>query len=90
MQTITLSSIYFSLLITFLDRIIQNSEIFSFFENVERITAPNYIPTVDDILCTRLETTKIVEASFTRKDMDFKYINIDSHSSIRNSVNAHF
>ena len=46
----------------------------SFFENVDRITTPGYMATVEDILFTRLETTKIVEAVFAHKDLKFKLV----------------
>ncbi|XP_063678034.1 guanine nucleotide-binding protein G(i) subunit alpha-3-like isoform X1 [Bolinopsis microptera] len=54
-----------------------------FFDNIERITERNYLPTIDDILCTRLETTKIVEAKFNYKTLSFKMYDVGGQRTQR-------
>ncbi|KJH50094.1 g-protein alpha subunit [Dictyocaulus viviparus] len=43
-----------------------------YLNSLERIAQPNYIPTQDDVLRTRVKTTGIVETHFTYKDLHFK------------------
>ncbi|PWA30929.1 hypothetical protein CCH79_00010693 [Gambusia affinis] len=45
---------------------------------LDRICKPNYIPTQQDVLRTRVKTTGIVETHFTFKDLYFKLPGIDS------------
>lgn len=54
-----------------------------FFDNIERITEPHYLPTQDDILCTRLETTKIVETKFNYKNLSFKMYDVGGQRTQR-------
>jgi len=54
-----------------------------FFENVDRVTTPGYMATVEDILYTRLETTKIVEAVFAHKDLKFKMFDVGGQRTER-------
>ena len=44
--------------------------------DLDRIGAPDYIPTQQDVLRTRVKTTGIVETHFVFKELHFKYINI--------------
>lgn len=46
---------------------------FSYLSALDRISQPNYVPTQDDVLRTRVKTTGIVETHFTYKDLHFKY-----------------
>jgi hypothetical protein len=46
---------------------------FSFFENIDRFIAADYVPTQADILRTRIRSTGIEEADFHFADMNFKY-----------------
>ena len=41
---------------------------------MDRIAQPNYIPTQQDVLRTRVKTTGIVETHFTFKDLHFKWV----------------
>ena len=41
---------------------------------LDRISAPGYIPTEQDVLRTRVKTTGIVETHFTFKDLHFKLV----------------
>jgi len=54
-----------------------------FFDNIDRITKQDYLPTIDDILCTRLDTTKIVEAKFSYKDLSFKMYDVGGQRTQR-------
>lgn len=40
---------------------------------LDRISQPNYIPSQQDVLRTRVKTTGIVETHFSFKGLDFKY-----------------
>lgn len=44
----------------------------SYLNDLERISKPDYIPTQQDVLRTRVKTTGIVETHFTFKDLHFK------------------
>ena len=45
---------------------------FSFLDDLDRLGQPNYQPTEQDILRTRVKTTGIVEVHFTFKNLNFK------------------
>lgn len=45
--------------------LLTNTDWFSFFDEVARIAAPNYIPTEADVLRARTKTTGIYETRFT-------------------------
>lgn len=40
---------------------------------LDRISAPNYVPTQQDVLRTRVKTTGIIETHFSFKGLRFKY-----------------
>lgn len=46
----------------------------SYLAAMDRISEPNYIPTEQDVLRTRVKTTGIVETHFTFKNLNFKYV----------------
>jgi guanine nucleotide-binding protein G(i) subunit alpha len=46
---------------------------FSYLNALDRISSPNYIPTQQDVLRTRVKTTGIVETNFTYKNLNIKY-----------------
>lgn len=48
---------------------------FSYLSALDRIGAPNYTPTQQDVLRTRVKTTGIVETHFVFKDLHFKWVN---------------
>ncbi|KHJ89304.1 g-protein alpha subunit, partial [Oesophagostomum dentatum] len=59
-----------------------------YLNSLERIAQPNYIPTQDDVLRTRVKTTGIVETHFTYKDLHFKYGIVSPFSFDHWSLNA--
>ncbi|XP_076448096.1 guanine nucleotide-binding protein G(i) subunit alpha-like [Babylonia areolata] len=50
---------------------------------LDRITAPSYVPTEQDVLRTRVKTTGIVETHFTFKDLHFKMFDVGGQRSER-------
>jgi len=50
---------------------------------LERISAPDYIPTEQDVLRTRVKTTGIIETDFTFKDLNFKMFDVGGQRSER-------
>ncbi|CAI9734258.1 nucleotide-binding G(i) subunit alpha [Octopus vulgaris] len=50
---------------------------------LERISQPNYIPNVQDVLRTRVKTTGIVETHFTFKELRFKMFDVGGQRSER-------
>lgn len=58
----------------------------SYLNDLERICQPNYVPTQQDVLRTRVKTTGIVETHFTFKDLYFKLVS--SHEGLRWAVCA--
>jgi guanine nucleotide-binding protein subunit alpha len=44
---------------------------FSFFENINRISKPEYVPNEQDVLRARLKTTGITEIKFQHKKQTF-------------------
>jgi guanine nucleotide-binding protein G(i) subunit alpha len=50
---------------------------------LDRIADPNYIPTQDDVLRTRVITTGIVESQFDHKDLHFKLFDVGGQRSER-------
>lgn len=45
----------------------------SFFENMARITSPDYVPTETDVLRVRLRTTGVIETQFKVNHLIFRY-----------------
>ncbi|XP_014219750.1 guanine nucleotide-binding protein G(i) subunit alpha [Copidosoma floridanum] len=50
---------------------------------LDRITQPNYIPTQQDVLKTRIKTTGIVESRFSFKGLHFKMFDVGGQRSER-------
>jgi hypothetical protein len=44
----------------------------SYFDNMRRIADPDYVPTEQDILRTRVKTTGIIETQFDYKELHFR------------------
>ena len=44
----------------------------SYLSDLDRISAPEYLPTEQDVLRSRVKTTGIVETHFSFKDLHFK------------------
>jgi hypothetical protein len=49
-----------------------------YFENIDRISEEDYLPTVQDILRSRVKTTGIVETRFTYRSLNFRFLGIDN------------
>ena len=45
----------------------------SYLDAIQRLCAPDYIPSEQDVLRSRVKTTGIVETHFEFKDLHFKY-----------------
>lgn len=45
---------------------------FSYLNDLDRITTPNYLPTEQDVLRSRVKTTGIIETRFSVKDLNFR------------------
>ncbi|XP_017273189.1 guanine nucleotide-binding protein G(i) subunit alpha [Kryptolebias marmoratus] len=54
-----------------------------YLNDLDRICEPNYIPTQQDVLRTRVKTTGIVETHFTFKDLYFKMFDVGGQRSER-------
>lgn len=56
---------------------------FSFFDAIDRISEPNYIPNQADVLRARVRTTGIEEADFELDDFQFKMVDVGGQRSER-------
>eukprot|EP01107_Rhizomastix_libera_P009516 TRINITY_DN25611_c0_g1_i1.p1 TRINITY_DN25611_c0_g1~~TRINITY_DN25611_c0_g1_i1.p1 ORF type:complete len:347 (-),score=89.02 TRINITY_DN25611_c0_g1_i1:149-1189(-) len=54
-----------------------------FFENIDRIAAKGYVPTVDDVLRARVKTTGISEINYTVDETKFKLVDVGGQRSER-------
>ncbi|XP_061553416.1 guanine nucleotide-binding protein subunit alpha-11-like [Phycodurus eques] len=54
-----------------------------YFNDIDRITAPGYIPNVQDILRVRVPTTGIIEYPFLIKDVIFRMVDVGGQRSER-------
>lgn len=54
-----------------------------YFQNVERVSAPDYVPTTDDALRSRVRTTGIVQSDFKIKSMDFAMFDVGGQRNER-------
>ncbi|XP_032810120.1 guanine nucleotide-binding protein G(i) subunit alpha-1-like [Petromyzon marinus] len=54
-----------------------------YLNDLERISRPDYVPTQQDVLRTRVKTTGIVETHFTFKDLHFKMFDVGGQRSER-------
>ena len=61
---------------------------FSFFDNIQRISASNYVPSVEDVLRARNKTTGIIETRFNMGQLNIQYIFFNF--KILNSLNKLF
>lgn len=52
---------------------ILHSHCFSFLDDLPRVSAPNFLPTEQDVLRTRIKTTGITEVLFELKGLTFRY-----------------
>ena len=54
-----------------------------YFNEVERLCVPNYLPTVDDVLRSRVRTTGIVQSDFRIKGLDFSMFDVGGQRNER-------
>lgn len=46
----------------------------SYLNQLDRITDPNYLPSEQDVLRSRVKTTGIIETKFSVKDLNFRWV----------------
>ena len=49
----------------------------SYFDSIDRLGDPNYVPSEQDVLRSRVKTTGISETSFTIRDVTFRCVGLD-------------
>ncbi|TDH02964.1 hypothetical protein EPR50_G00157900 [Perca flavescens] len=60
-----------------------NDSALYFFENMSRIIAPKYVPTVMDVLRVRVRTCGIIETQFQLNEMIFRLYDVGGQRSVR-------
>jgi hypothetical protein len=55
-------------------RRVSGADVRSFFDEVERIADPNYVPIESDVLRARTKTTGIYETRFTMGQLSIQYV----------------
>ena len=53
-----------------------------FLDSLDRVAQPDYVPTEQDVLRSRVKTTGIVETLFHFKDIDFKVLDVGKCFSV--------
>ena len=48
----------------------------SYLNQLDRITAPDYLPNEQDVLRSRVKTTGIIETKFSVKDLNFRWVHV--------------
>ncbi|CAM2098612.1 unnamed protein product [Caretta caretta] len=59
------------------------SEIINYLNDLDRLTAPGYVPNDQDVLRSRVKTTGIIETQFSFKDMNFRMFDVGGQQSER-------
>lgn len=54
-----------------------------YFENMDRLLGPNYVPDEQDVLRSRVQTTGIIETSFKVKQLTYRVIDVGGQRSER-------
>eukprot|EP00047_Mylnosiga_fluctuans_P002040 m.222911 g.222911 ORF g.222911 m.222911 type:complete len:360 (+) comp10848_c0_seq1:35-1114(+) len=54
-----------------------------YFNSIDRIAQPNYVPTTQDVLRSRVRTTGIIETSFRYKDLIYRVFDVGGQRSER-------
>lgn len=54
-----------------------------YFDHIERIAKPDYLPTEQDLLRSRAKTTGIIELCFTMQNVNFKLVDVGGQRSER-------
>ena len=52
--------------------------LFSYFDNIERLSQTDYLPEQQDVLRSRAKTTGIIEIEFDVDRVHFRMVNINS------------
>jgi len=60
-----------------------NDSALYFLKSLDRISEPNYIPSVDDIVRCRLQTTAVHESTFHFEDLTFRMIDVGGQKTQR-------
>ena len=47
--------------------------VFSYLDSLDRLVSPDYVPSEQDVLRSRVKTTGIVETQFEHKELHFKW-----------------
>lgn len=55
-----------------------SSPVYSYLMEIDRVAAPNYLPTEQDILRVRVPTTGIIEYPFDLEEIRFRYTSVTS------------
>ena len=61
----------------------QISDTFSYFDSIDRIAQPNYLPTDQDVLRSRVKTTGITETTFIIGDLTYRMFDVGGQRSER-------
>ena len=56
--------------------------LFSYFDNIERLSQTDYLPEQQDVLRSRAKTTGIIEIEFDVDRVHFRMVNINSCNKI--------
>lgn len=56
---------------------------FSYFDNIQRLAEPNYVPTEQDVLRSRSKTTGIIETEFDIEKSHFRLVDVGGQRSER-------
>ncbi|EGD76410.1 guanine nucleotide-binding protein G(o) subunit alpha [Salpingoeca rosetta] len=54
-----------------------------FFNSIDRISSPSYMPTEQDVLRARVRTTGIIETKFTHRDLTYRMFDVGGQRSER-------
>lgn len=57
--------------------------LFSYFDSIDRIAQPNYLPTDQDVLRSRVKTTGITETTFIIGDLTYRMFDVGGQRSER-------
>ncbi|XP_039567843.1 guanine nucleotide-binding protein G(t) subunit alpha-2 [Passer montanus] len=57
-----------------------------YLNQLDRITAPNYLPNEQDVLRSRVKTTGIIETKFSVKDLNFRWVGASPTTMITNRM----
>jgi guanine nucleotide-binding protein G(i) subunit alpha len=60
-----------------------NLSLFSYFDSIERIAQPDYLPTDQDVLRSRVKTTGITETTFIIGDLTYRMFDVGGQRSER-------